>query len=73
MSATRGFDLALVTTDLHASTAQVIERHAARWPIEVAIEDAKQIFGAGEARNRVACAIRRTLPFTLICQTLAVI
>ena len=37
------------------------------------IEDAKQIFGAGQARNRVAGAVRRTLPFTLICQTLAAI
>ena len=72
-TATRGFDLALVTTDLHASTAQVIERYAARWSIEVAIEDAKQILGAGQARNRVAGAVRRTLPFTLICQTLAII
>jgi len=26
-----GFDLALVTTDLHATPAQVIERYAARW------------------------------------------
>jgi hypothetical protein len=35
-TATRGFDLALVTTDLHASTAQIIQRYAARWSIEVA-------------------------------------
>jgi hypothetical protein len=72
-TATRGFDLALVTTDLDASPAQVIERYAARWSIEVAFEDAKQIFGAGQARNRVAGAVRRTLPFALICQTLAII
>jgi hypothetical protein len=72
-TATRGFDIALVTTDLRASPAQIIERYAARWSIEVAIEDAKQIFGAGQARNRVAGAVRRTLPFTLICQTLAII
>ena len=42
-----GYDLALVTTDLGATPAQVIERYAARWSIEVAIEDAKQEFGAG--------------------------
>lgn len=72
-TAARGFDLALVTTDLHATPGQVIERYAARWPIEVAIEDAKQVFGAGQARNRVASAVRRTLPFTLTCQTLAII
>jgi len=66
------YDVALVTTDLDAAPAQVIERYAARWSIEVAIEDAKQIFGAGQARSRAACAVRATIPFTLICQTLAI-
>ncbi len=66
-----GYDLALVTTDLDATPAQVIERYAARWSIEVAIEDAKQEFGAGQARNRTANAVRRTVPFQLTCQTLA--
>ena len=66
-----GCDLALVTTDLDATPAQVIERYAARWSIEVAIEDAKQEFGAGQARNRTANAVRRTVPFQLTCQTLA--
>jgi DDE superfamily endonuclease len=67
-----GYDLALVTTDLGASPAQVIERYAARWSIEVAIEDAKQEFGAGQARNRTANAVRRTIPFQLACQAIAV-
>jgi DDE superfamily endonuclease len=66
-----GYDLALVTTDLNATPAQVIERYAARWSIEVAIEDAKQEFGTGQARNRTANAVRRTIPFQLTCQTLA--
>ena len=68
-----GYDLALATTDLAASPAAVIERYAARWSIEVAIEDAKQIFGAGQARNRLAAAVHRTLPFTLACQSLAML
>jgi hypothetical protein len=67
-----GYDLALVTTDLHATAAQVIERYAVRWSIEVAIEDAKQLVGVGQARNRVAQAVERTVPFGLACQTLAV-
>ncbi len=67
-----GYDIALVTTDLDASPAAVIERYAARWSIEVAIEDAKQLFGAGQARNRTARAVRATIPFTLTCQTLAI-
>jgi hypothetical protein len=66
-----GYDLALVTTDLKAAPAQVIERYAARWSIEVAIEDAKQEFGAGQARNRTANAVRRTIPFQLACQAIA--
>jgi DDE superfamily endonuclease len=68
-----GYDLALVTTDLSATPAQVIERYAARWSIEVAIEDAKQEFGAGQARNRTASAVRRTVPFQLACQALATV
>jgi hypothetical protein len=68
-----GYDIALVTTDLDASPAQVIERHAARWSIEVAFEDARQVFGAGQARNRTARAVRATVPFTLACQSLAII
>ena len=68
-----GYDLALVTTDLDASPAAVIERYAARWSIEVAFEDARQVFGAGQARNRTARAVRNTIPFTLTCQALAIL
>jgi len=68
-----GYDLALVTTDTAATTAQVIERYASRWSIEIAIEDAKQVFGAGQARNRTANAVRRTVPFQLACQTVTMI
>jgi len=65
-----GHDLALVTTDTAATAAQVIERYAARWSIEVAIEDARQVFGAGQARNRTARAVERTVPFQLACQAI---
>jgi hypothetical protein len=67
------YDIALVTTDLDASPAAVIERYAARWSVEVAIEDAKQVSGAGQARNRTARAVRATVPFTLTCQSLAIV
>ena len=53
------------------ATAQVIQRYASRWSIEVAIEDAKQVFGAGQARNRKARAVERTIPFQLACQAIA--
>jgi len=68
-----GYDVALVTTDLAASAARVIERYASRWSIEVAIEDAKQIGGVGQACNRVRLAVERTVPFALIVNTLAVV
>jgi hypothetical protein len=66
-----GYDLALVTTDTAATAAQVIERYASRWSIEVAIEDARQVFGAGQARNGTARAVERTVPFQLACQAIA--
>ena len=38
----------------------------------MAIEDSKQIFAAGQARNRTARAVERTIPFQLACQAVAV-
>ena len=67
-----GYDIALVTTDKDPDIARIIERYAARWAIEVAIEDAKQLFGTGQARNRTAAAVERTIPFMLACQAIAV-
>ncbi|MHB8290472.1 MAG: IS701 family transposase [Acidimicrobiales bacterium] len=67
-----GYDVALVTTDLSANPAQVIERYAQRWSIEVAIEDAKQLGGVGQARNRLRAAVERTVPFALAVNTLAI-
>ena len=71
--ATSGYDIALVTTDLALSPGSVIERYAARWSIEVSIEDAKQIGGVGQARNRVQLAVERTVPFALIVNTLTIV
>jgi len=67
-----GYDLALVSTDAAASAAAIIQRYAARWSVEVAIEDSKQIFAAGQARNRTARAVERTIPFQLACQAIVV-
>lgn len=67
---TTGYGIALITTDLTTSAAQIITRYAARWSIEVAFADAKQITGVGEARNRTPTAVSRTVPFGLICQSL---
>jgi hypothetical protein len=69
---TTGYDVALVSTDLAATPGQVIERYASRWSIEVAIEDAKQTTGVGQARNRIRRAVQRTVPFGLLMSTLAI-
>jgi DDE superfamily endonuclease len=68
-----GYDLALVTTDLHASPAALITRYAARWAIEQAFADARNVLGAGEARNRTRRAVERTVPFCLLTHTIIVI
>ena len=70
---TTGYDLALITTDLTSPATTIVERYAARWPVEVAIEDAKQITGVGEARNRTPTAVHRTVPFGLITQSLTIV
>ena len=71
--ATSGYDLALVTTDLAAAPAALVARYAARWAIEQAFADARNVLGAGEARNRVKRAVERTVPFAMLVHTLIVI
>jgi DDE superfamily endonuclease len=64
--------LALVTTDLATPAAALIQRYAARWSIEQAFADARNILGAGEARNRARRAVERTVPFALLTHTLVI-
>jgi DDE superfamily endonuclease len=64
--------LALVTTDLLTPAAALVERYAARWGIEQAFSDARNVLGAGEARNRVRAAAERTVPFALLVHTLVI-
>ena len=69
---TTGYDIALISTDMTASPAELIQRYDERWSIEVCLQDAKQITGVGQARNRTRQAVERTVPFGLLCQTLTV-
>jgi hypothetical protein len=64
--------LALVTTDLATPAAVLVERYAARWSIEQAFTDARNVLGAGEARTRVRRAVERTVPFALLVHTLVI-
>jgi len=68
-----GYQLALITTDLDASAAETVERYADRWPIEVAFEEGKELFGVGHARNRTRKAVERTVPFQCFCLTLTIV
>ena len=68
-----GYDVALVTTDISATPTTIIERYAARWSIEVAIEDAKVTIGVGQARNRTPLAVERAVPFGFVVGTIAVV
>jgi hypothetical protein len=69
----RGYGLPVVTTDLTTSVEDLVARYAARWCIEVAFSDARQILGIGQARNRTRQAVHRTAPFGLICLSLVTI
>ena len=67
-----GYRIALISTDVEASAADLIARYGDRWSIEVAFQDAKHTVGVGEARNRVKRAVERTVPFGFLVQTITV-
>jgi hypothetical protein len=64
--------LALVTTDLAAPAAALVERYAGRRGIEQAFSDARTVPGAGEARTRARRAVERTVPFAMLVHTLVI-
>jgi DDE superfamily endonuclease len=68
-----GYQLAIVTTDLAATPIELVERYALRWNIEVTLEEARQVLGVGQARNRTRRAVARTVPFGLVCYSLLVV
>jgi hypothetical protein len=70
---TRRYDLAIYTLDLAASPAELTARYADRWPIEPANAIAKGPMGVGQARNRVERAVKRTVPFGLLVQSLVIV
>ena len=68
---TDGFDVALASTDTDATSAALIARYDSRWTIETANQEAKA-HGVGEARNRVERAVKRTVPFGFLVQTITI-
>ena len=67
------YDLALITTDLTSTPAQIVARYAWRWQIELLFLQLKQVLGVGQARNRVQHAVERTVPFGLAVYTITVL
>lgn len=64
--------IAIITTDPTATPSQLLDRYAQRWTIETCFHDAKSTCGVGQARNRTPRAVERTVPFGLLCQTIAI-
>ena len=67
-----GYQLALITTDLISTPAQIIQRYSDRWSIEVCFEEAKHHAGVGDAENRVENAVTRTVPFQFLTMTITI-
>jgi hypothetical protein len=65
--------LALITTDLCVTAADLVTRYAARWAIEVTFFDTRQTLGVGQARNRTAQAVNRTWAFGMYVYTIVVL
>jgi hypothetical protein len=66
-----GFDVAIASTDIDASAAELIARYDSRRTIETAHQEAKA-HGVGQARNRVQRAVERTVPFGFLAQTITI-
>lgn len=61
------------STDLPTAPEAIVARYAERWSIETAIATGKQALGVGQARNRVARVVERTVPFGFIVQSLVIL
>lgn len=64
--------IALVSTDTEATSNEILTRYQQRWAVETCFQDAKGQSGVGQARNRTALSVARTVPFGFLCQTLTI-
>jgi hypothetical protein len=60
----------LFCTDPTVSDEQIVERFAARWPIEESIHDGKQLGGFEQVQGWCRRTVLRQAPFALLVQTL---
>jgi len=70
--ATEEYEIAIASTDAAAAAAELVARYGRRWTIETAIQEGKAN-GVGQARNRLERAVKRTVPFGFLCQTLTIV
>jgi hypothetical protein len=63
----------IFTLDTTLTAAQAIELYACRWPIEPSSALGKHVTSAGNARNRTARAVKRTVPFAFLVQALMIV
>ena len=68
----RAYDLGIFTLDTSLTPEEAIERYSWRWPIEPSNAAGKQLTGAGDACNRTARAVERTVPFAFLIQSLMI-
>ncbi len=68
---TDGFDVAIASTNADVPAAELLSRYDSRWTIETCNQEAKA-HGVGQARNRVQQAVRRTVPFGFLAQTITI-
>jgi len=62
--------VALVTTDLDLSVAQIIEFYAARWKIEAGFREIKQEIGSSQTQTRNPDAVTNHLHFCMAATTI---
>ena len=62
--------LALVTTDLTLTVAQIIEYYGARWKIEAGFREIKQEIGSAETQTRNPDAVTNHLHFCMAATTI---
>jgi hypothetical protein len=67
------YDLGIFTLDTAASPEAIAERYSWRWAIEPSNATGKQLTGAGDACNRTAKAVERTVPFAFLIQSLMIL
>jgi hypothetical protein len=62
--------IALVTTDLALTVAQIVEYYAARWKMEAGFREIKQEIGSAETQTRNPDAVTNHLHFRMLATTI---